>query len=262
MLPIYLGGPDRRLFGIFHARNQAVPTRASVLLCNAFGREGVQLHRLYRVLAERLSRNGFAVLRFDYHGTGDSAGEDLDADVEAWRDDIRVAHAELTRRAAGDSVVWMGARLGATLAHQAAAGLGIERLVLLDPIGDGRDYLDWLDAQHWLTLIETERARHPRRSASFRADDSQYLDEAGGFAVSPRLCDQLRALRFSPTSPARDTVVVCDAQTPAGQQITAICAAPGSAVRVVNFQHDGDWTSSLAPPQLLNVLVGEIGGRA
>ena len=259
MLPIHLGSPSRRLFGMFSARNASVAPRSAVLLCNPFGREAVQLHRLYRVLAERLSRAGSDVLRFDYYGSGESAGDDVDADLDRWGDDVLTAHAELSRRSGIAQVVWAGSRLGATLAQRMASRVTLARLVLLDPIADGRDYLEMLRDQHVDILVESERRRLPPRTATFREDDRQYLDEASGFAVPRAFCDSLRAIRFTPDAAGRDTVVISDSQTPNGQALSAIAKqAPG--IRVANFSHGADWTSSLVPPQVLNILVNEAGG--
>ena len=259
MLPIHLGSGSRRLFGMYSARNPAVAPRSAVLLCNPFGRDAIQLQRLYRVLSERLSRAGSDVLRFDYYGTGDSSGDDADADLDLWGEDLLTAHAELVRRSGSAQIVWAGSRLGATLAQRMAPRVSLARLVLLDPIADGRDYLELLRDQHVDILVESERLKLPPRTATFREDDKQYLDEASGFAVPRTFCDALRAIRFTPESAARDTVVICDSQTPNGQALAASAKqVPG--IRVANFSHGADWTSSLVPPQVLNILVNEAGG--
>ncbi|HEX6639286.1 MAG TPA: alpha/beta hydrolase [Steroidobacteraceae bacterium] len=257
MLPIHMGAGERRLFGTFHARSTTVAARGAVLLCNPFGREAIQLHRLYRVLADRLSRAGNDVLRFDYYGAGESAGEDLDADLDAWGDDVLTAHAELLKRSANPLTTWMGARLGANLAQRVAPRVPLARLVLLDPIADGRDYLDSLRAQHAAMLIESQQGTLPKELPGFREDERQYIEEACGFAVPRKFCNDLRAIRFAPVDSDADTVLICDAQTPNGQ---ALVAAAGSRMRVANFSHGADWTSSLVPPQVLNLLFTEMAG--
>ena len=89
--PFYFGAPERRLFGIFHPTAAASSALPGVLLCPAFGQEAVRAHRMMKVLAERLVRAGHPVLRFDFYGTGDSMGEDIDADLDGWAGDIHVA---------------------------------------------------------------------------------------------------------------------------------------------------------------------------
>jgi uncharacterized protein len=256
MTPFYFGADDRRLFGTFHARNPAVAASHAVLLCNAYGREAIQLHRLFRVLADRLTRSGCDVLRFDYYGTGESAGDDLDANLDAWEADVMTARRELAARSPGSRLVLVGARLGATLAQRAAASVSPFRLVLLDPVADGRDYLDTLRAQHVDVLTEYERRRMSKAGRSFRDDPSQYLAEASGFAVPRKFCDQLREIRFS-TPQGGDVAVICDAQSANGAALTAsVGASPG--VQLLDFSHGADWTSSLVPAQVINLLVSTV----
>jgi alpha-beta hydrolase superfamily lysophospholipase len=138
--PIIFG--DAQLFGWYHA--PARPAKnGGVVLCNPFGYEAMCLHRAYRTLAERLAAAGIPALRFDYHGTGDSAGSDHDPDrVAAWRDSIGFAVDELRRRASIQDVSLFGIRFGATLAVLA----GMERqditsAVLWSPYLTGRMFL-------------------------------------------------------------------------------------------------------------------------
>jgi alpha/beta superfamily hydrolase len=261
MSPEYFGAESRRLFGTFHARNPASAPGRAVVLCNAFGREGIQLHRMFRILAERLSRTGSDVLRFDYYGTGDSAGDDNEGDLAGWTDDVVTAQAELLRRVPGSEVVLVGARLGANIAQRAAERIAPARLVMLDPILEGPDYLDLLQTQHLQTLIETERARWPVEMRSFRSKADLYLAEASGFAISRNLCDQLRAIRFTPASAARQASVICDSKTSNGQQLASLCASQSPAIRVAQFASGVDWAGSLVPPQVINLMVAEAGNR-
>jgi alpha-beta hydrolase superfamily lysophospholipase len=113
-----------------------------VVLCPALGLEEVSAHRSYRHLAERLTALGLAVVRFDYHGTGNSAGGSADPGrVEAWRASIRAA-VDYVRRAGAPRVVVVGLRVGATLAAcEVARGGDVDALVLWDPCASGRSYL-------------------------------------------------------------------------------------------------------------------------
>ena len=96
MTPMLFGPASRQLFGLYHAPERE--SKLAVLICMPLGQEAVRAHRLFRVLSDRLARAGVAVLRFDYHGSGDSPGEDTDGELEGWRRDICTAHEELRRR--------------------------------------------------------------------------------------------------------------------------------------------------------------------
>ena len=139
---LWFGPAERPLFGWLHAPD-ADGVRGAVVLCPPLGLEGVCTHRLFRHLAERLAAAGIAALRFDYDGTGDSAGsEDDPARVERWWASVGQA-VDLVRRAGAPKVVVVGMRMGATLAAAAAAARpgSVDGIVLWDPCASGRSYL-------------------------------------------------------------------------------------------------------------------------
>jgi pimeloyl-ACP methyl ester carboxylesterase len=148
MNPFFFGSGSRRLFGIYTpARAPATPPRAAVL-CSPWGQEYLRAHRTLRQLALQLARAGVDVLRFDYHGTGDSAGEPPDASLVEWHGDIGMAIDELRDITGVERVGLVGLRLGATLAARVAAERAddVDRLVLWDPVVAGAEYLDELRA--------------------------------------------------------------------------------------------------------------------
>lgn len=70
--------PNRRglvLHGMLHAPPAAVARGCCVLLLSPGIKGRIGPHRLYLKLAERLVPMGFHVLRFDFHGLGDSEGD-------------------------------------------------------------------------------------------------------------------------------------------------------------------------------------------
>ncbi len=101
-----------------------------------------------RQLAIRLSATGIHTLRFDFFGTGDSAGEMVDADLAGWETDIELAMEELLDIVGSARMTLIGLRLGATLAARVAArrSRDLDALVLWDPILSGPDYLASLGA--------------------------------------------------------------------------------------------------------------------
>jgi pimeloyl-ACP methyl ester carboxylesterase len=110
----------------------------AVVLCYPFGQEYMRAHRAYRQLAVLLSRQGVPVLRFDYYGTGDSAGEGTEASFDRWVDDARSAMDEARRRSGAARVHLAGLRLGGAVAAHAALGRDdVGRLVLWDPVVRG-----------------------------------------------------------------------------------------------------------------------------
>jgi uncharacterized protein len=142
LLPLYFGTSSARLFGVYHPA-QAAPVRTcGVVLCPPGGHEYIRAHRALRQVAMSLSAAGFHVFRFDYFGSGDSAGEADEAGVRRWVADIRAAIEELKDTAGVPRVSLVGLRLGATLAAQVAEDrTDIDTLLLWDPVTSGRRYL-------------------------------------------------------------------------------------------------------------------------
>lgn len=145
MIPFYFGSGARRLFGVYQPAQGGGGNRA-VLLCYPWGFEYVNSHRSMVRLATLLSQAGYHVLRFDYYGTGDSAGEDREADLEGAKGDIATAIGELRDLSGVDSVSIIGLRIGAVLGVQVAQDipLTVDRIVLWDPVIDGARYLEEL----------------------------------------------------------------------------------------------------------------------
>ena len=109
-----------------------VPAGA-VVICSPLGRDYLRAHYALRRTAVRLTELGFCVVRFDYDGTGDSAGEGSDPDrLEAWFSGISEA-LRLVRDAGVNWVALAGMRSGALLASVAA-----ERDGAIDSLRSGR----------------------------------------------------------------------------------------------------------------------------
>lgn len=112
-----------------------------MLLCYPIGSEYVSSHRTFRQLANRLSRSGFPVLRFDYFGTGDSEGDGERVSLAQCVEDAAEAAGELRARSSGRIGV-IGLGLGASIGLLAAAtDRTIAASVLWDPVVDGEAYV-------------------------------------------------------------------------------------------------------------------------
>jgi pimeloyl-ACP methyl ester carboxylesterase len=187
MLPIYFGDSARALFGLYHPAQKARAKPVSVVLCHPFGNEYFGAYRTMRVLADQLANAGVSVLRFDYYGTGDSAGFGLDASIEQWLADIDCAIEEIKGTVAAETTSLIGVRLGATLAaHSAKVRTDIDRLVLWEPILHGREHVDQHMARHqeWLGL------------GRCRTQDST-ANEALGFPLSDQLIEEMTKLELT-----------------------------------------------------------------
>lgn len=152
--PTWFGPENSPLFGVLHipAGGRA---RGGIVICPPLGKEHVDTYRGLKLLAQELCGRGFAVLRFDYRGTGDSAGPvGSDTALTDYRDSIRDAVGYL--RASGVARVGLiGLRMGAMLAAGVARDIeGLAAVVLWDPVVDGRRYLREQRALYKITVGE------------------------------------------------------------------------------------------------------------
>ena len=135
---VWFGPEARPLFGLLHRPAQL---RGGVVLCPSIGVEAAHTAIAVRHLARELARRNLLVLRFDYPGTGQSAGTVLDDDAaEGWPESV-VAAAELLRQEGAPWVAGIGLRFGAVLASNAARRAGFDALVLWHPIASGRSFV-------------------------------------------------------------------------------------------------------------------------
>lgn len=181
--PFFFGPNSQPLFGLFHAPQAGQERDFGVLICNPWGQEFVRGHRSISQLGLRLARAGFPVLRFDFTGTGDSAGADDCASLAQWQADIRAAIQELKRRARVESVFVAGLRLGASLGALVASGRDdVEGVVLWEPAITGAQYLQDLTA--W---------QEEKELYFFKQSSSQQA-ELLGYGLHPDLLNDLRGL--------------------------------------------------------------------
>ncbi len=146
MRPFHFGDSARPLFGLYHEPGGERPRDSAVLLCGPGPQEYMSSHWAVRKLAAALARGGFHVMRFDYSGTGDSAGETGTATLADWRSDIALAVEELRDLAGVRRIAVVGYRLGAALAAQAE--IKVRDLVLWEPVIFGAGYLAELRDAH------------------------------------------------------------------------------------------------------------------
>lgn len=150
----WFGSPESPLMGWLHSP-PGNSVRGGVVICPAYGKELMSATRASRVLAGRLSRAGFLVLRFDYRGTGDSAGSRDDKDqLRSWQDSI-VEAIDFVRGFGVQDVSLVGLRLGALLIASCQDRCGpLRSLVLWDPVSSARGYMREQQVMRSMTLAK------------------------------------------------------------------------------------------------------------
>ena len=135
----WFGSPGRPLAGWWTAPER--PSRDGVVIAAPLGYEYWSTHRSLRTLAESIARAGRNVLRFDWDGTGDSAGHASDPGrVAAWRASLAEA-VKVMREAGVERVVLVGLCLGAAFVLLDAAELGVDEVVVCALAASGRRFM-------------------------------------------------------------------------------------------------------------------------
>ena len=254
--PVRIGRDADALAGIYQPASDSTGTDTAVLICNPFGQEAIRAQRSLRVLAERLGRQGIASLRFDYFGTGDSPGEDGAGHLTRWRQDIHLADVTLRQLSGASQTIWVGLRLGATLALQAALLLTDlpqpQRILLWDPVLDGPTYL-----------------AHLQRMNEFWTRQSNVTSEALGFLITHRIRRHIAAIR--PGALPSDTRIplhlVGTASLPGRQAFLDHCQKHHIPLHEVLLDSAIEWTSNTAldsqwvPDEAIGALLDICAGR-
>ncbi len=145
--PLYIASHDEAVFAMLHpARGPA--RDAAVVMCPPFGWEDMCSYRSRREWASLLAAAGFAVLRIDLPGSGDSSGGPRDPErLRAWTDAVTSSAQWLSSASGASRIVAIGIGLGGAVAYRAAAlGAPIDDLVLWGVSSRGRRHVRELRA--------------------------------------------------------------------------------------------------------------------
>jgi alpha/beta superfamily hydrolase len=160
---LYLSVGQEQIYAFEH-----LPTRAAsavLVLCHACAEEKHWAHRVYVSFGRELAAAGYALLRLDYRGEGESDREFEQASLGSRVEDAVAGVAYAGSLYPQAPLVLVGHRVGSMVAALAAASLGsrIAGLALWDPVYDGRDYLMQVLRQHLATQMAlTGRVSHTR----------------------------------------------------------------------------------------------------
>jgi len=261
--PFYFGRPDRLLFGCVQEPQSISARECGVILCYPMAQEYIRFHRAYRQLALLLSRVGFAVLRFDFYGCGDSSGEFEGGRVGVWLEDVGVACEELKRRSGVDMVCLAGLRLGGTLAMMAGVGRqDLAAMVLWDPVISGPRYVGELLA------LQRDMLRYAHVKAEGKAD-GEAPTEILGFPLTEALRSELEQLDLMATRgrPA-DKVLVIETHPAMNQEgLETHLRSIGAQTDRLQFPNPKLWvwiedfSQVLVPHQLLKSIVSWVSER-
>jgi len=266
MNQFFFGSVDRPLYGVHHPPQCDQIRDAAVLVCYPLGREYMRCHRALVRLCDRLAQTGFHSMRFDYYGTGDSAGDLGEGSIDEWLTNIRSAAQELKEVSGVQKCSVVGVRIGAALATYAATKENsIETLLLWDPISDGNQYVEKMTKMHDAFVIDLDR--FPEGDAR---DDNVSGDELVGMPFPTGLRQSIRQIDLASVTglnAKRVAVVVTDDRPHYRQSLEHLVSLAGSgSYHVVNEPAAWDALSDLGvvmmPHELLRKIVAVLAGDA
>jgi len=222
--PIYFGAEHASCFGWYYPPGGTTSRDVAVVLCTTIGYESVCAHRTMRRLAEHLAAAGFAVLRFDYHGTGDSDGDDRMADrLGAFRASIEAAIDTVRAESGARAVSLFGLRFGALLAADVAQNrTDVESVVLYAACSAGKAFVR--ETRVFRILAAEEDGDPPP------AEDGDL--DAAGFVLTAETVAALNKLRWPAKRPAPRVLVLERDDFPSDTRVLGLLEKSGAQVEV------------------------------
>lgn len=191
---IVLKNKGQKIFAVFH-RPDTVEKHSALLICHGLAGNKAGRFRLYVDLAQRLSRAGIAVLRFDYRGCGDSEGEFAQmTPIDNLSDtmlaiDFLASHPHVDAEKMGI----FGRSFGGPIAVQAAAQFKkIKSLVLWCPMFNGDQWRD-----QW-QLVHSNAVDDAGKIAMMTVDGQRGSYEFFDTFFKINICHELESLSHTP----------------------------------------------------------------
>jgi len=222
--PLWFGPLARPLFGWLHRPAPGTAATAGIVVCNPFGNEALCAHRSIRHLARSAAAAGFVALRFDYDGTGDSAGHCFEPQrLAAWLASVNHAIDTVRETSGVERVYLAGFRLGATIAALACLERrDLSGLIAIAPVVNGGAYV------RELRLLQ--RAMDAKREVASQ-ERAGYLESAG-FLVTTETQAELRSIDLNRLSgaPCERILVLDRAEMPVDLALVPAWRARGATV--------------------------------
>lgn len=212
--PFYFGTDEKLLFGCYHTLQTVPVSDCGIVLCYPMGQEYIRSHRAFLQLAFRLAHDGFQVLRFDYYGTGDSAGDCEKGNIRQWIFDISTAIDEIKKRSGLSKVCLVGLRLGGALSVMATAERDdVDSMVLWNPVVSGNAYIAELK-RHQKNMIRYSYVSGVKTK-------NKGFSEILGFRISDVILSELGKIDLLQIDhrPARKICIIENGEEPDAKQL-------------------------------------------
>ena len=156
-------------------------------MCHPLGHEYPRSYRNLQQFAIHLSNAGFDTFRFDYYGTGNSAGKSDELTTRQCIKDIQAAAAYVREQSQCEKLSIIAVRIGAPLVMTTEIG-EIENLIIWDPVMQGSNYISLLKDFHNRAISGLGRFMLMRKPSQ--------VDQLYGHAMSPEKRQDLSDLNM------------------------------------------------------------------
>jgi hypothetical protein len=142
----HIGDNSRKLVSVFYAGDERKAKKTGIIICNPIGHEYTRFYRTVSVLAKELGQLGFPVSRFDYYGTGDSYGDEMELSADSSMHDLKLVAREMREGCDIDKLCLIGIRYGSFLSMLSLEAIKPDALVLWNPVFSGHDYIEEIES--------------------------------------------------------------------------------------------------------------------
>jgi pimeloyl-ACP methyl ester carboxylesterase len=242
----FVGSGGERILAFLH-RPTSGAVNGGVLLCSSLYEDLPINYRAEILVARALARRGYAVVRFQYRGAGNS--EDLGGRGMTFQTmvaDARTAASWLMERSGGARLTVCGSRLGALVASELASLDDRAPLVLWSPIVNGADFFRGMSRANLLAGV---RAEARKRQAPGDVERRLFMEgpiEMLGNVVHRESYEDLTKRRLPPTvGPGRRVLLVQlglgNVENPQYDELVSRWTADGSLVEVLRVRARQLW---------------------
>jgi exosortase A-associated hydrolase 2 len=241
------GSQGKKLLGFLHlpiANRRPI----GILYCHGFAEEKNCSHAVVVKAARTFARLGFAVMRFDLSGCGDSEGDLEEVTLDDWRSEIQQAMAQFQAAANIEKVALWGLRHGAGMVLLQAAMLRkIPFVILWHPVIEFKEYIhQFLRQLVGAGLVGTAHEKDSVKSVVAQLQSGNPV-EVAGYPISPELYASFLSVGDLPRRVEIKcplfiaTVSLMDKAPFALEKFAASLAAKSPAVHFTHVQAEPFW---------------------
>ena len=182
----FIPGKKGQLFALHRPPQNITQDSECFVLAAPFAEEMNRCRYMCTMLGQRIPQYGHGYLSVDSYGTGDSAGDFVEADWDTWCEDL-IAACQYAKELGYRRISLFAIRLGAQLAMEVAENIdSLQRIVLWQPVISGKTALTQFLRIRIAASLERDEQGGSVADFEQQIEDGNALQVAG-YDVSPGL---------------------------------------------------------------------------